>query len=225
MYPYNYNPYPQAAYQHPAYSQPAFQRPPPPPYGLHNQMASVGNALGYGMQNQFMAAPPQQHPMMLQPMPPPQQFGGYPAFHYSAPPQQFFPDPYAGCSRGRRLQKRCHTEEAWCMGQPRQHGSKGNMLLGSAFGLLTGGSIATACMLPFALPMLMMSDERSKRNIVRSRFEVIPGVPFASWEYKSIPGKRFTGVIAQDLLRVAPQFVHQGDDGFLRVDYSFMMGA
>lgn len=67
------------------------------------------------------------------------------------------------------------------------------------------------------------SDERTKTNIVRHAAEALPGVPFASWDY--LPehgGQPSFGVIAQDLEKVAPQFVHVGADGFRRVDYSFL---
>jgi hypothetical protein len=37
--------------------------------------------------------------------------------------------------------------------------------------------------------------------------EVIPGVPFASWEWKDAPGTRHRGVIAQDLEKVRPDLV------------------
>lgn len=69
-----------------------------------------------------------------------------------------------------------------------------------------------------------MSDERAKQNIVRYREEALPGVPFASWEWKDKPGPRAMGVIAQDLQKVAPEFVSEGEDGLLRVDYSFLQG-
>lgn len=65
------------------------------------------------------------------------------------------------------------------------------------------------------------SDERLKTRIVRHVAEVLPGVPMATWEYRALPGRRFRGVIAQDLARVAPQHVRQRPDGFLAVDYSF----
>lgn len=66
-----------------------------------------------------------------------------------------------------------------------------------------------------------MSDERTKQNITRLDFEAIPGVPFATWEWRHAPGVRNFGVIAQDLEKVAPQFVHERD-GIKFVDYSFL---
>jgi hypothetical protein len=75
--------------------------------------------------------------------------------------------------------------------------------------LQTGATVAT-------------SDERVKNDIVRLPVDALPGVPFATWEYKGVPGKRFTGVIAQDLEKVAPQYVLTGADGIKLVDYSFL---
>lgn len=69
-----------------------------------------------------------------------------------------------------------------------------------------------------------MSDERAKQNVIRYQEEALPGVPFASWEWKGMPGHREMGVIAQDLQKVAPQYVSEGEDGLLRVDYSFLEG-
>lgn len=66
------------------------------------------------------------------------------------------------------------------------------------------------------------SDERLKFNIIRFHEEALPGVPFASWEWKHVPGVRSMGVIAQDLQKVAPQYVTKGDHGYLKVDYSFL---
>jgi hypothetical protein len=67
----------------------------------------------------------------------------------------------------------------------------------------------------------MMSDERAKTNVVRHEAEAMPGVPFASFEYKHQPGVTHQGVIAQDLEKVAPEYVHE-IDGVKFVDYSFL---
>jgi hypothetical protein len=52
---------------------------------------------------------------------------------------------------------------------------------------------------------IMASDERLKTNIRRHEFEVIPGVHFASWEWRT--GGHGYGVIAQDLEKVRPDLV------------------
>lgn len=82
-------------------------------------------------------------------------------------------------------------------------------------GLMSGA----ASLAPLALAA---SDERLKMNIERLPIEALPGVPFATWEWKKSPGKRHRGVIAQDLQKVAPERVHQAPDGHLMVDYSFL---
>lgn len=70
---------------------------------------------------------------------------------------------------------------------------------------------------------LMASDERLKANIERSMLEALPGVPFASWEWKDHPGERHYGVIAQDLEKVRPDLVHFRSDGMRMVDYAGLM--
>lgn len=69
-----------------------------------------------------------------------------------------------------------------------------------------------------------LSDERAKTNIRRLAVEALPGVPFATWDWN--PGFEGegsnVGVIAQDLAKVAPQYVSTGEDGYLRVDYRFL---
>ena len=63
------------------------------------------------------------------------------------------------------------------------------------------------------------SDERLKDNIERLHWDAIPGVPFASWEWKHRPGERQFGVIAQDLEKVRPDLVVMREDGMRMVDY------
>jgi hypothetical protein len=65
--------------------------------------------------------------------------------------------------------------------------------------------------------LYMMSDVRAKRDVVRLPREAMPGVPFATWEYLHEPGRRYLGVIAQDVAAVAPHLVRTGPDGLLRV--------
>lgn len=72
------------------------------------------------------------------------------------------------------------------------------------------------------LPFLMFSDERLKRDVVRLESGPLPGVPWATWEYRFAPGRRHVGVIAQDLVKVRPEAVVRGPGGFLMVDYSFL---
>lgn len=69
---------------------------------------------------------------------------------------------------------------------------------------------------------LMASDARLKMNIQRLSEEAMPGVRFATWEWRDGRAAPTFGVIAQDLEKVAPHLVHRGSDGFLMVDYSFL---
>lgn len=73
--------------------------------------------------------------------------------------------------------------------------------------------------------MLAASDERAKMELTRHPFEVLPGVPLASWRYRpefGLADGLHWGVVAQDLQNVAPQYVHERADGLLMVDYSFL---
>lgn len=73
-----------------------------------------------------------------------------------------------------------------------------------------------------ALPFLLC-DERAKTEIVRHDWDVIPGVPFATWRYRpEFGGHEACGVIAQDLEKVAPGFVITLPDGFKAVNPAFL---
>ena len=65
------------------------------------------------------------------------------------------------------------------------------------------------------------SDERFKKDIVRLDEEAAPGVPFATWEYLSEPGRRYRGVVAQDVQRHYPHLVVTSPDGYLFVHSIF----
>lgn len=69
---------------------------------------------------------------------------------------------------------------------------------------------------------IMGSDERLKKNIERTSLEAIPGVPFATWEWKDGPPGRVMGVIAQDLEKVRPELVITREDGIKMVNYAFL---
>jgi hypothetical protein len=87
--------------------------------------------------------------------------------------------------------------------------------------LIGGGTSLLAAGIPFAF-----SDERLKERIERTEAEVLPGVPLATWEWKGLPGVRCSGVIAQDVLRVAPEFVCADPaTGFLMVNYQALLGG
>jgi hypothetical protein len=82
-----------------------------------------------------------------------------------------------------------------------------NQIMG---GMLQAGGQAGAAML---------SDERAKQKIERLPVEVINGVPLAIFEYRTHPRQKYVGVIAQDVLKVAPRLVSKRADGLYMVDY------
>jgi hypothetical protein len=72
--------------------------------------------------------------------------------------------------------------------------------------------------------MIAGSDERIKENIRPLGFDALPGVPFVAFRYvPEFGGHESIGVLAQDLQKVAPEYVHD-IDGVLHVDYSFLKG-
>jgi hypothetical protein len=81
---------------------------------------------------------------------------------------------------------------------------------------IKGATTLLGTVIPF-----LASDLRAKENVMRSAFEVLPGVPVAAWSYRGDP-RRFVGVIAQDLQRVAPAYVRTRADGLLEVNYAFL---
>lgn len=96
-----------------------------------------------------------------------------------------------------------------------QNAQMQNQLWGSALGGLMGAAGSA----------VRFSDARLKRSIRRLNGEAFPGVPFATWEWA--PGLKGlgprVGVIAQDLQKAAPQYVHEGPGGFLMVDYGRLL--
>lgn len=85
---------------------------------------------------------------------------------------------------------------------------------------LTGGSVATDT--DDAAVMMTMSDRSTKQNIVEVGthpagfglylFDYKPEFAFAG------TGRQF-GVMADEVARIAPEAVAEGEDGILRVDY------
>ena len=77
----------------------------------------------------------------------------------------------------------------------------------------TGGSSLPA-------PIRQLSDIRLKKDIIRvgtTRYQL----PLYDFSYINQPG-RFEGVIAQDVLKVMPEAVSIGADGFYRVNYMML---
>jgi hypothetical protein len=63
-----------------------------------------------------------------------------------------------------------------------------------------------------------ISDVRLKEDIARIG-TTAHGLPFYRFRYRGKSGV-YEGVMAQEALRVMPQAVRRGEDGFLRVDYA-----
>ena len=61
------------------------------------------------------------------------------------------------------------------------------------------------------------SDTRLKVDIERVG-ETVMGLPLYHFRYRD-GGERYEGVMAQDVLKVAPDAVVTGDDGYYRVNY------
>lgn len=75
-----------------------------------------------------------------------------------------------------------------------------------------GGKVTTTTPVP--------SDIRLKKAITRVGTTVL-GLPLYRFEYKSKSGV-FSGVMAQDVLTIAPEAVSTAPDGFYQVDYGML---
>lgn len=63
-----------------------------------------------------------------------------------------------------------------------------------------------------------LSDERVK-NILRHLGELDNGLKVYEFEYKAHPGKKYVGVIAQDVAEIQPDALGREQDGFMTVQY------
>tara|TARA_R110002051_G_scaffold325625_1_gene429513 strand:- start:19052 stop:20326 length:1275 start_codon:yes stop_codon:yes gene_type:complete len=75
---------------------------------------------------------------------------------------------------------------------------------------------ATQGMMSGAAGMMSFSDRRLKRDIKRIG-TLLSGLPLYTFEY--IWGEKSVGVMAQDVLEVIPDAVHEHPSGYLMVDY------
>lgn len=67
-------------------------------------------------------------------------------------------------------------------------------------------------------PLPGPSDARLKTDI-EVVGSTVHALPLYRFRYKDAPEQRYQGVMAQDVLKVMPDAVVMGDDGFYRVDY------
>lgn len=85
-----------------------------------------------------------------------------------------------------------------------------NTILGAVTGVATGA----------ALKSMGVSDLRLKESITAAGTDERTGLPLYEFEYKGGTGKRFRGVMAQDVMHVDPEAVFVMPDGFMAVNYS-----
>ena len=86
-----------------------------------------------------------------------------------------------------------------------------------------GTEIGAIYMVGTSLTLGARSDERLKQNIEDwpgSGTEIIDNVKIRSFEWKSKPGEKHVGLIAQELQKVLPGSVRTAEDGILQVETS-----
>ena len=83
-------------------------------------------------------------------------------------------------------------------------------------GLVGAGSKLGAA----AMPYLMASDRRLKENITLVGHDERTGLPLYDFEYKNGSGRRFRGVMADDVESRYPDMVYKMPDGFKAVNYA-----
>lgn len=87
---------------------------------------------------------------------------------------------------------------------------------GEMFGTLLGaGSQLGAA-------MIMSSDRRLKEDVVRVGTDEKTGLSLYEFSYKTEPGVRYRGVMADEVKSKFPQAVREGADGYMRVDYGML---
>ncbi|MFN6954689.1 MAG: tail fiber domain-containing protein [Acetobacteraceae bacterium] len=96
-------------------------------------------------------------------------------------------------------------------GAPRRAYARPTLERRDVLGAVTAAAVS-------ALPDSQPSDVRLKEDIARIG-TTAHGLPFYRFRYRGKPGL-YEGVMAQEALRVMPQAVLRGEDGFLRVDYA-----
>lgn len=82
-----------------------------------------------------------------------------------------------------------------------------------ASGALTGALVQGGAM------MFAASDRRLKRDIKRVGTDDVTGLGIYEFRYVGDSPKRYRGVMADEVIRIAPDAVAQGDDGYMYVNY------
>lgn len=95
---------------------------------------------------------------------------------------------------------------------------------GSTVGLFSDGTQSCSVRPATAGSISCSSDERLKKNIQTvddsASLETILKLQTVTYEWKSVDDGRHSGYIAQEVEKVAPEFVINGSDGFKQVSYT-----
>lgn len=90
---------------------------------------------------------------------------------------------------------------------------------GDSFASTLGGIGGFAAGVTKLAPIMGFSDRRLKENIVTVGTHEGTGLPLYEFNYKSAPGVRFRGVMADDVEKHDPDAVMYDADGYAAVDY------
>ncbi len=95
---------------------------------------------------------------------------------------------------------------------------------GATIATFSDGGATTCTVTPASTAFACSSDERLKKNIESysdaASLENILQLRTVTYEWRSLDNGRHTGYIAQELEKVAPEFVRTGEDGFKQVNYT-----
>lgn len=90
---------------------------------------------------------------------------------------------------------------------------------GDSFGSILGGLGGAAAGIAKVAPFFM-SDRRAKEGILAVGMHVPTGLTLYEFDYRGGDGRRFRGVMADEVKAVMPEAVRRDDDGYDRVDYA-----
>ncbi|MBN8537731.1 MAG: tail fiber domain-containing protein [Deltaproteobacteria bacterium] len=95
---------------------------------------------------------------------------------------------------------------------------------GATIATFADGGATTCTVTPASTGFACSSDERLKKNIESfsdaASLENILQLRTVTYDWRSVDNGRHTGYIAQELEKVAPEFVRTGEDGFKQVNYT-----
>jgi len=95
---------------------------------------------------------------------------------------------------------------------------------GATIATFADGGATTCTVTPASTGFACSSDERLKKNIEsysdEESLENILQLRTVTYNWRSVDNGRHTGYIAQELEKIAPEFVRTGEDGFKQVNYT-----